>query len=153
MALQDIVDAVQAQLGSTPCLLGAQHLRAESAPPRVVFVPTADKFSPAESAGRNPRQLWTRLAGCSVHLWAADVGATEALLNSVIAAFDVLVGGPNYKLDGQAEWMNQDGALTNLGVGYAFHVAFKVPITAAPVPAKVVTEIPQTNKLHDEDAG
>jgi len=159
MALTEITTAIQALLGSTPVLLGAQNKLENSELPRVVFTPTGDKFGPPESLDQDARQLWTRNSGCSVSIWAADIPGVETLINQIISAIHTAAGAPNYMLDGEAGWLDQQGSLSNQGVGYAFHVAFKVPVTDAPRTTATVTTIPQTNVMsegdppEDEDAG
>ena len=65
MALADIIEAVAEVLTGVPVKLGAEHLAVRDAPPRVVFVPSADDFAGASAsapAGPRTRSLATRLA-------------------------------------------------------------------------------------------
>jgi hypothetical protein len=148
MSLGSVIHQISALLPpGTKSVVGPEHLKAHDAPPRVVWVPSRDRYGPPESTGANPRSLRTRLAGCEVHVWGADYDATEALLNLVQAAIHYVTYG-SYQLDqGDAGWLALDGPLQNLGRAYVFHVVFKIPVTEAPMKTAPVKSIPQTQVI------
>jgi hypothetical protein len=113
--------------------------------PRVVWVPTRDRFGPPRGPGANPRRILTRNAGCEVHLWGADLASTEALLNSVLSAIHKVAHGSYEATEG--EWKDQLGSVTNAGLAYVFGVTFAVPVTDAPSTEGPVTSIPTTGAL------
>lgn len=122
MALADVVDAVAALLPGVAVKCGAEFVTRNDAPPRVIFVPSADEFPGAARQGpagvgqphfgRGPRPLKTRAAGVDIHVWAAgapedtsetkDLRATEALLHRVVAAIHRVAHG-SYRVE-RALW-------------------------------------------------
>ena len=167
MAIQDVVNAVTARLGSTPVIIGMKQLAADAVPPRVVFVPTRDKFGPAERTNGTTvarvdgsgnktwagRQLMVRYAGVQVHCWGADIPSTETLVAQVLAAIhlgiaqdlDITQIAPKgYKLlDGG--WLDQ--AWSNLGEVWVGNFEFAFPVLDQVNPTAVVTSIPETPEL------
>jgi hypothetical protein len=159
VSLSQVIRRVTALLPQgVKTMVGPEHLKTHDAPPRVIWVPSRDRYGPPESTGADPRQLRTRLAGCEVHVWGRDYDATEGLLNLVQAAIHTVAYGC-YALETEAGWLALEGPLQNLGRAYVFHAVFKLPVTAAPATLGQVTSIPQTQLLHagepphDEDAG
>jgi len=160
MSLSTTIGRVAAYLPTgVKSLIGPEHLKAHDSPPRVIWVPSRDRYGPPESTGANPRQLRTRLAGCEVHVWGRDYEATEELLNLLQAAIHYVAYGC-YQLDqGEAGWLALEGPLQNLGRAYVFHVVFKIPVTDAPPVTGPVSQIPLTPLAsfgvppHEENAG
>ena len=65
--------------------IGGEFVTEQSAPPRMVWVPTADTFEGAEQhQAAEPRAIMTRVSGCDVHIWGATVLATEQLIQTLI---------------------------------------------------------------------
>lgn len=155
--LEDVVAAVARDFAMLriPCdvRFDKQFLAENAAPPRIVVVPTTDKFgAPVQSAGAfvatmpkgaNPRPLATRYAGGEANIWAAgvvqpnpedqlsaDYKALGVLLDQFVASLQRLVPGI-YSLDGGG--VEQDAAVV-LGHGrlYRLQFAVQVPVVAAP---------------------
>lgn len=149
----DIITAATARLTGVPVLVGKRYLDANGKPPRVVFVPTRDRFGPAQRVGGAQPALATRIAGLQVHVWGADVDATEQLAHQVIAALifgiaqdlDVTKIAPKgYRLiDGG--WL--EDAWTNAGEVWVGNFEFDIPVLPTALPTKVVTSIPVTAQL------
>lgn len=165
MAIQDIVNGVTARLTGTQVLLGKKYLDQNSAPPRVVFVPSRDKYGPPQRIGGAQKAIHTCWAGLQVHVWAADVAATESLKDQVLQVLRDTVAGltvaqiaaDGYRVLGGG-WL--DNAWTNRGEVYVLEIECGFPVAPALGPTKVVTSIPQTNQLEtpgnpptEEDAG
>ncbi len=137
--------------------IGPEYLRSHDAPPRVIWVPSRDRYGPPMSTGADPRQLRTRLAGCEVHVWERDYEAVEVLLNLVQAAIHAVAYGC-YSIEAEAGWLALDGPLQHLGRVYVFHAVFMIPVTAAPATTGKVVSIPQGqfirlgNPPHNENA-
>jgi len=66
--------------------IGARSIAQNSAPPRVVWIPTRDQIGPKEVASRANPSIYTRLAGVQAHCWGASLEATETIVHAVIAA-------------------------------------------------------------------
>jgi hypothetical protein len=65
---------------------GPEFLVQEEEPPRIIWIPLSDEFSPAQGIGGNPRQVMIRRAGCEVHVWGTDYAQTEKLIHSTVMA-------------------------------------------------------------------
>ena len=143
MGLSAIVEAVQTALqldGET--LVGAEALSREGKPPRIVWVPRDDTFmAPQERGATLQRSLHTRRIAADVHLWGADMTATETMLEDFVNALRAVVG-PNYELLG-GQWLGQ--TLTARGRTYVLGLAVKTPLPeAAPTRVTVTGEVTDT---------
>lgn len=132
--LADIAQAVITQVAgrvaglSATAELGAEHWIAEGTPPRVVWVPTSDRFDPPAQEHRQYRAYRTRVAGVELRIWGADIGAVETLVNELIVAIHDNARGA-YEL-GAGRWDGQDGAeLLELGRAYVLSLTFRIPVT------------------------
>lgn len=140
--LADIYLAVMAasDLAGIDHDIGAEHLSANAAPPRVVWVPTVDAVDRGQgrrnTAAKEPKSVMTRRAGCFIRCWAKseseesvdDVRATEQLVNRVLVAIHEAAFG-SYEVTA-VEWVSSDGAeLMQLGRCADIRVAFEVPVT------------------------
>jgi hypothetical protein len=143
--LADLIAAIAAKLpAGTASLVGGKHIGVMGVPPRVVWVPTEDKFAAARQHGPSPRSIKTRVAGVVVHIWAKgaspdqDLAAAEQLVNDVLWATHQEAYG-SYEVVG-GTWLGQDGEeLTQLGRAYLLELQFQVPITA-PAPTTQTIE-------------
>lgn len=109
MSMQDVVEGIRQDFIASGCIapvfFGKQYLEDSASAPRIVIVPTTDRYTPPTAinasiqpqVGLNPRPYWTRFAGCDVHIWAAaepqpdgkdqllaDYGAIDRLLNQFV---------------------------------------------------------------------
>lgn len=149
MALVNILGAVNTALiangslpAATPLDLGGAAGASRSAPPRVWWIPTRDRFEGANPAVARPwptaapaRALHTRWCGVEAHIWGGtsaagdDFSATERLVNDVIGAIRSVPLYGIYQLVGGA-WLNQDKSdVMALGHAYVLMIEFAVPIT------------------------
>lgn len=136
--LANLINAIGALLpAGTTNLIGGKHIGAHGMPPRVVWVPTTDKFGAARQHGLEPRAIKTRAAGVLVHIWAkdptgdaeGDLPACEQLLNDVLWATHQVAHG-SFEATG-GSWLGQEGEeLTQLGRAYLLELEFQIPITA-----------------------
>ena len=150
MALIDIFNAVNTNMTGVTGLnqyFGAEYIRQESSPPRIVWVPMREDFGPPVGQGgsgyTNPRPLWTRRAGCSLHIWNTDEAAVESLLQYLIQTIHAQLG-PNDYFPKTGAWINADGEVLKFGAVYVLNIEFTVPVvrpSAVPAP---VTQIPTT---------
>jgi hypothetical protein len=152
MSWVDVTAQLNAQLNLSstvaPVLLGAKNLKGTGAPPRVVIVPTRDRFGPSQNIGADPPQILTCFAGAEVHCWAADVPTTEALRNAVLCALMTLAEG-SFDLEGPAGWSEKDieGAQVLNGSLYIFSLHVQMPVTDAPYTTAEVDSIPETSSM------
>jgi hypothetical protein len=143
MALLDVFTAVGGALGSIPSLFGEENLAEHGAPPRVVWVPTADKFGPPTQRGSvvgDARALHTNRAAVAVHCWGADTASALALRDQFIVALRGQIG-PNYELQ-DGGWAGQ--AMMTNGRVYILSLTLNIPIVdTAPAVAAPPISLPQ----------
>ena len=141
MGLATIIDAVSAVLPfRAETLIGEENLSAAGAPPRIVWVPSNDSFSPASERGRpEQRSLATRRVGVDVHLWGADLAAAEAMIDGFVWALRQVVGA-NYELLG-GSWKGQ--SVTAKGRAYILGIAMHVPVVEPKLDHVTITAVPQ----------
>jgi hypothetical protein len=137
------------------CKLGEEFVADNDAPPRVVFVPSADRYTvQMRSAGtspRTPRSPRTRMAGLKLHCWAAkdaadstayaDLSAAELLVHRVVCALHSISHGA-VEFEG-GEWT--PAGLDHHGRVYTLSVRLALPITP-PVPTTTSVTV-----LHVDD--
>lgn len=94
--------------------LGAKDVdRQDLGPPRIVWVPTTTKHSPATKESRNPRSVLTRELSIIAHCWAVDASsnrtpksnfeACEALVQNLIVQLQKSTWG-SLEMNGE-EWV------------------------------------------------
>lgn len=105
--------------------------------PRYVWVPTRDRFGPAERAGGNPHQLYTREAGVELHLWAETVDDAETRMLAVIGAMHA-EGATSVMFDA-ANWSGP--SIIGRGVLLTLECRVKLPVTRAAQPTAQATTI------------
>jgi hypothetical protein len=152
--LSDIISAVLSELNSsrTPKLdqlIGEKHIQAHGRPPRLVWVPTSDSFEPPIKASDNPRALRTRVCGVDCHVWGADLGVAELLVNDVCVAVHRVakrrvspVCYGNYELRG-LDWITA-GEFLHEGIVGVLHLEFRLDVADALSTTALVTAAPIT---------
>lgn len=146
MSVPKIIDAVLAELARATSVthekhIGAKNIAGNSRPPRLVWIPKADRFGPPAKTAQNPRALRTRHATLELHVWGADYEATEILLHQVIAAVHAVAVG-SYEL-GDSEW-DVDENVVQRGALVIVDITFSIPVTEAPQPTVKITSVSQT---------
>jgi hypothetical protein len=137
--IANLIEAARVRLAiATPdhWAIGASKLAQHAAPPRYVWVPTRDRFGPAERAGGRQRALFTRIAGVDLHLWASDVADAEARMHAVINA--LYQEGATSVMPEGTEWVPE--AVTERGTLVVLSLAIKVPVCE---PAAAVAQATQ----------
>lgn len=168
-----IVDAVSADVvvglatGGWPALqrgkilIGRQYQFEQAAPPRIIFVPTTNRFDVGKSVydassasslpGMNPNQrrqkaftsIQTDVKTFEVRCWGiapnkdpdTTYDYTEALYQQVIRSIHAVATG-SYVL-GRGEWTDgkiEESQLIRYGREFVFEVELETPITRYPVP-------------------
>lgn len=146
--MQDVVGALRQDFldsGCTaPILFDKVFLDENASPPRVVIVPTTDRYtSPqaingliAPQVGLNPRPYWTRFASCEVHLWAAgqaldgrdqllaNYEAIDRLLNQFVMSLTRVTNAITF--DG-GSWADKTSHV-KLGLIYILKATIEFPI-------------------------
>lgn len=123
--------------------------RLDSAPPRIVWIPTAVAHAAPEKRRTNPRELLTRRRTVVAHCWAYDdtdptgLAETERLVANVIVAIHRSTWG-SVEMLGE-EWIQPD----EVSLGHAALVSFAVK---APVQARPYTTV-QLTKLQPDITG
>lgn len=140
-------------------LVGADKLDIEGSPPRVVWVPGAERMAGPHAQGgdgvRNPRPLQTRHCSVQIHVWgvdptvppdpANDLAATERLANHVFAALHDSGYGAVAAISG--DWSFGQASTTRLGMLYVMTVEIQVPLTRELDIFHVVSTMPITPVL------
>lgn len=135
-------------------LFDKQFLETNGSPPRIVVVPTRDKFKttpqiarpvgtqPGFAGGANPRPLRARLAGADAHIWAiapkqqrpdeqldANYAALGALLNQFVASLNRVAAGA-WELDSGE--VDQRTLVVRYGLVYRLSFTVEIPVTDVP---------------------
>ncbi len=140
--LADVYLAVKAHalLAGIDCAIGAEHIDANAAPPRVVWVPTADSITPGQgrrnTTAKEPKAVLTRRAGVRIRCWGKaeasddavdDIRAVEELVRRVLVAIHETCFGA-YEATA-IEWVGGDGQeVAQYGRAADVVVAFEVPV-------------------------
>ncbi len=148
--LEQVVAAVTAQLPSAGAgitiHIGSEFLMQNEAPPRIVWVPTKDRYGPPRGVGGNPRNVRTRHVGYECHVWGVDYEAAELLADQVQAALYFLYWGVFQVTEGQ--WPQNLGAtageVTQFGRNYVFFFTIDIPIAEAGQTTGTATSAPLT---------
>lgn len=128
---------------------------ASSAPPRVAWVPGEASEGPAvKLAGSNPRTLGTVLQRFTLQVWAASFDDAWELLMQVRRAIYLAAHG-SFAFRGHSPLSEAEHAAYALeGHAWELRVDFAIPITDAPVPETVVSDVGHTTGLEGSpDAG
>lgn len=138
--LSGIVEAFREELArpEVEVLLGADHVAAHGKPLRIVWVPVSDYFSPPARVGGNPRQLYTRNASVTLHIWGADLEATEQLLHDTVAALYRTVSAPGLELQ-PTQWLDDKGGLVQHGEVVLLNIALQIPVFDQPRTTATIT--------------
>jgi hypothetical protein len=157
MGLSNVLALIQADLSATLSTYaplagvtfktGARELRANDAPPRIVWIRLPGQYGPSQQGhGRDPRTtariLRTHVARVEAHVWAVpnasnnnDDSDTELLAHTLVAsAYRVARGAFEVLTDEwpQPEWLT-DGYLC------VVTFEFRIPVTdIAPIPVSMV---------------
>lgn len=137
MALTEAFEAVQTEfralIPDVPLRFGGEYLAENEAPPRAVWVPTADTYGPPEIhettgyvLGEGARPLYECIASVAIHLWGRSTAEVELLRDTMItalrraaaAAFSVQAGS----------WVQPEHTVLQSGRAYVLLVTFPVPI-------------------------
>lgn len=138
---------------------GADQLRTEGAPPRVIWVPTQEDFGPSEQIGDSGTfgtngtaglqdVLYTRMVQVEAHIWGASVAATESLVTTVTQSLWNYAWGSMNLLSGQ--WMNLDGEALHMGTLYVLTFSLNIPVLRqADTFSLSITGMPITREIDD----
>lgn len=144
MGIADIAAANAALMTGVATWVGEEYLINNDAPPRVIWVPTRDQFDGAlryskPPTAMTPRSIFTRRAGCQIHVWGAgtvvdtnpykDIAATELLLNRFLYMLRQVAYGA-FTLTG-GSWLPKANR-GELGRCYLLDVTFDIPVVPAP---------------------
>jgi hypothetical protein len=142
--ISELNEACRVRLGITApghWEIGADKAQKHGSPPRWVWIPTRDRFGPAERAGGRQRALFTRLCGVELQIWGTSLADTEARLHNTIAALH-LEGATSVQLEA-AHWEPQ--SVQERGVLVVLQLTIKVPVTAAAAAVVQATQVGPDN--------
>jgi hypothetical protein len=144
VALHDVFAAVTPLLpAALKSFFGAKNLPKAGVPPRIVWVPSSDRFGPPVGPGRNPNAKWTRKAGCVVHIWGAshaDIEGERGLLNAFLTALYQVAHGSIEILGGEWATEEEQSALAH-GEAYLLSFAVDVPVVSVAKRDVVITSV------------
>jgi hypothetical protein len=126
---------------------GGEHLAANHAPPRVVWVPNLDgedTYGPPEVHDLTPgapRTLLECTAQVAIHLWGKDPDTVEAMRNAVIVALRRSAAAAHKVVRGW--WLGPARTVMQAGRVYVLIVTFPIPIRDVETFA-TVTDVPGT---------
>lgn len=135
--LAQLLEALERELAGVTFRTGGRRVAQHDRPPRIVWVPTRDAFTPATKGGTNPRSVRTRIAGVEAHVWGTTLEQAEDLVHRLVVALHRLAHG-SYKVRtcvwDKPEWMEHGEACV-----LAFE--FAIPVTDEPAPQVVVAAV------------
>lgn len=163
--IADVVCAMRDFFTGTGCpakvFLGEAHIAENAEPPRVVWIPTGDRFTPPLQTqakgvppapsylGSNPRPVLTRWSGAEIHVWAGagrleaeqwrqyekDLAALDALVNQTVLAVHKIVPG-YYNFLGADN--RQRVHIVNRGLRTVLRVEIAIPIVDIDFPCDAI---------------
>lgn len=142
-ALHDgIMPAVRAEWPAVVSEVTTRGLPTHGSPPRVLWVPSRDRWEAAQKrprgGGSTGRSLATCRAGVDLHCWGASIALTTQLVQSVVRALRLLAGPePFLTIDGGA-WLTPEGATTE-GEAYVLQISVAIDVPALPSPPRTAT--------------
>lgn len=115
--------------------VSTRALAEHDVPPRIIWVPTRDRFDGAQKHPRGgqdrQRSLGTRIAGISCVCWGADADATEDLVECLLRHLLIKGGAGQTGVSVEAgQWVDETGAAT-LGETYTLSITMPVDIRAS----------------------
>lgn len=125
-----------------PFFVGEMYINQNDSPPRLVFVPTFDRFDAPLRVGEKRRALKTRVAGLECAVWGPitppvpadpllDFAGTEELVRELVVALAQELRarfGEGEQLElTSSEWMTP-GQITSLGMVCVIRFSLKVPV-------------------------
>lgn len=141
-SLVSVATEVGTLLTGVTTLIGAENVGRSDPPPRVVWVPTKDRFGEAQRYGQGtskgpPRSVGTIIAGVEVRLLAVglaadadpykDMRAVEALRDRFLFMLRKVAYG-SYRLREGGFMLATDG---DYGRGYVLELELMLPITSS----------------------
>lgn len=134
--IPDIVAALKARMpAGFPIFFGSDHLFKHSRPPRIVLVPTTEKFGPPmqgrDKQGRPLKPILTRSITLDAYFWGQDQAETEGMLLDFLRATH-REAATSYT-PGVGEWLDkaQLGGFLTAGDLYRLPLTFDTPIVPA----------------------
>ena len=125
-------DVVTDVTGCTSLLTTGDGLTVLAAPPRVVWVPTLDRFEGPQKRPRGGavtgRSVATRRAGVALHCWAGSITATEDLVAAVVRSLLAHASGTlDFLAIIDGRWVA--AGATTLGEGYLLNITVAIDVT------------------------
>ena len=134
--LEDVIDVVNTRLAlagvrganglALVAAFGAELLAHEDAPPRIIIVPTDDRFGPPFQINENPRSIGTCMMGAEVHFWGVTRKQCRAISREFIKQLFGAVGN-DYEL-GRGRF-DPRPANVRFGFEYILDIQVNEPIT------------------------
>lgn len=126
-----VMGRVTAEDATVTWELSQSALPKHGAPPRMIWVPTRDRFTAAQKRP-GPHSVMTVMAGFSVTLWGTSIDAVETLRERLCRALRAVLGDEPFREATAGAWVADIGA-TTLGAAYVLtsSVAMDVPRAAA----------------------
>ncbi len=126
-----------AGMTAVTCHFGPEYLVTEEAPPRIVWVPTMDRFDGPAKGGQNPRDIYSVPTGVDIHLWGADAAGTGvegAAYRGAMQLRDAVLNAMHAKIRGVGFSVTQglhpatDQAVTRYGWLYVLSITVGIPV-------------------------
>jgi hypothetical protein len=144
--LQAAHDAVLPDVrGEWPSVVSEVSTRAiafNGSPPRIVWVPSRDRWEGAQKrprgGGSTGKNLQTCLAGADLHVWGASIPETWQLVQSVVRALRRRLGSDPFLSINGGQWLSVEG-LTSQGELYVLSIS--VALDVPELPARTTTTI------------
>jgi len=145
--LSTLHDAVMPDVrGEHPAVISEVSTRAiafNGAPPRVIWVPSRDRWESAQKrprgGGSTGKNLQTCLAGVDLHVWGASIPGTWQLVQSVVRALRRRIGPDPFLSINGGQWLATEGLISQ-GELYVLSISVALDVPALPAPTTTITD-------------
>ena len=129
--LSDLLVNVQPEINTRSGLTvtfhtGPEFVRQEEIAPRIVWVPTRDRYLPPQGVGGKQRAVAIRDAGVETYIWGVDYAQTEILIHSTVMAIHRFAVGARIIESGQFQNESEN---VRYGRGYVLTWSLWIPVT------------------------
>lgn len=155
----DVISAIDALLPEgVSALVGPEHVGESIAPPRIVWLPVDDSFSPPPNRGASlMRPVWTLESTWECILLfkgddrtdpTASFRGLEALRDTVLCAVSRIAGGNASIVSGRFD-QQDSGAISRFGRSYTLNIRFRLEVvpSASPEALAVIRSAPITGDI------
>lgn len=144
--LQALHDAVMpdvvAEIAGCVSEVSTSGLPEHAAPPRVIWVPSRDRWDAPQKRPRGGGSTGTSLATCragaDLHCWGDSITSTWTLVKSIVRALKRRAGPEPFVSIDNGFWLTAQGATAH-GEAYVLQITVALDVPALPSPPRTAT--------------